>query len=195
MSILSLEWKHYKMLFCTFLPSSCSVTSHWYAETGHDRSIVLQKTTNATRLHLLLDCLARLRNTMEILLITKINLKSVALSLYLIHCELHQKIWVFEIQFIPLSSHSCSWWTNVTPTYMYLCCHLLTKMEIPTNTHAGNCTYLSVATIGKLQQWAFSTNQWKRMTDYTNGLWQQSIHNSKTLSHKLCSNCPRTLRT
>lgn len=145
-------------------------------------------------IYCLTDCLARLRNIMEILLIPKINLKSVA-CLYLIHCELHQKIWVFEIQFIPLSSHSCYWWANVIPTYMYLCCYLLTKTEIPTNTQCCNCTYLSVATIGKLQQWEFSTNQWKWMPEYTNGLWQQSTHNNKTLPYKLCSNCPRTLRT
>lgn len=40
-----------------------------------------------------------------------------------------------------------------------------------TNQHSCcNCIYLSVTTIGRLQLWEFSTNQWKWMTEYTNGV-------------------------
>lgn len=105
-----------------------------------------------------------------------------------------QKIWVFEIQFIPLSSYSYYWWTNVIPTCIYLCCDLLTKMEIPTNTHAVTALiYVDnhrQATAMRIQHNSKKVNDWI----YTNGLWLDHTW-QQTLIHKLCSNWPRTLRT
>ena len=46
------------------------------------------------------------------------------------------------------------------------------------NTNQYSCcngTYLSVTTIGRLQLWEFSTNQWKWMTEYTNGVTRSYI--------------------